>query len=1176
MTRTLLCLLAFVCSVLPGTRIHAGSPERLMPLASNEKSLLSFSFLQASNPSLPGDVSLTGTIESHNIITLPAGTNVSSLKPAFTLSAGAKITVNGVVQTSDASVNDFTKPVVYRITAEDGSTRNYTIEVSMQVDIATVEDAVKAFMTKYSVPGLSIAITKDERLIYAKGYGMADKDKGEPITTNSLFRMASISKSITARAVLKLVDDGKLSLDQKVFGAGSLLGTKFGTKPYTPQLEQITVRQLLNHTAGGDPWTSEWDYSTNTFDPFYQKEWIGYTNEQVLSAVLDNRPVTQTPGSKFVYSNIGINVLGRIIEKVTGIKYEKYVQDNLLKPIGIDPSTMKMGGTTLAERFPNEVVYYNPYPGYDQPYDFPVPRMDAHSGWITTAINMARLLAFTDGYSRKKDILSSKSIQDMYTPSAVSIPQSGGIGYGLGCYTYPTSPTSTHRGGMAGTATVWWRFNGYLWVILLNTRPNNGAYLNELDNLMNPFLAVPASSLMKGDQFDLYYGRSEPSDYCTPMQRDSYSCSSSDGTIGIESVKIWSAGKASVLLDSKGVCSQNGNAYSDLTGNPAIKLTSGTSFPFQVDAMRIQSGASKDKLFVNPVSIWVDLDQNKVFTDDERVYYTSSVQAYPNPTLENQFTIPATAKPGLTRMRIRLGTAFTNAPETPCEQIDGETEDYLVNIISTCPLSASIAGAASICPGTSTTLTASATGGQGTLNYAWKLGNTAVGTNSPTLPATATGTYSVSITDASSGCAAVASFDLTVSGPTPTYTGAVQFCSGASTVLSASASGGKGPYAFNWKRDGLSIGQATSLTLTQPGSIVLEATDQAGCVGRTNAFTVSAKPAPVANAGPGATLTGTELYRTESVTTAQGGTPAYTYQWQTTPASVSGNNATTANPTFGPFTTTTTITLTVGDQTGCSSTTAATITYVSCSLTAGVSGTPTLCGGASTKLTALTTNGNGALTYEWKRGNTVIGTAIDQTISTADSYSLRITDAKGCSSGNSFSVSSVASPAAQITASSLDLLPNGTVSLSANTGAGLGYQWNLAGSALAGATASIYPARQPGVYTVSVSKEGCTTTSPGVTINLITAIEPATPGSQLSVSPNPSSGQATITLTLDKPAKARLSMTDATGQNLHQWNLPNTLMKHDVSVDFSPLAPGIYFIKADIDGRQMVKKVVKE
>jgi len=1009
--------------MLSSAVVRAGSPGRYAPLAGSEKALLSFSFLKANNPNVPGDVSLTGTIESYNVFTLPAGTNVSGLKPTFTISSGSKITVNGVTQTSGVSVNDFSKPLIYRITAEDGSTRDYTIEVSMQADIATLDNAVKAFMDKYSVPGLSIAILKNEKLVYAKGYGVANQTSGEPVTTNSIFRVASVSKSITARAALKLVDEGKLNLDHKVFGTGGILGTKYGTHPYTPQLEQITVRQLLNHTAGGDAWTSAWDLPNNKIDPFYQKEWLGYTTDQVISATLDTRPVTQTPGSKFVYSNIGINIAGRVIEKIAGVPYDKYVQDNLLKPIGIDPNTMKIGGSTLAERAPNEVVYYNPYPGYDQPYDFPVPRFDAHGGWITTPVNMARLLAFTDGVPGKKDILSASSIQDMKTPSAASLTGGATFGYGLGCYVSAVNKAITHDGGMAGTSATWWQYpNGYTYVVVANTRGNQPGYYPDLENFLYNALfsgtQLAFTLLMKGDQFDTYYGRPAQSEYCTPTQRDIYSCSSSDGTIGIESFKIWSAGKASVLLDSKGVCSQTGNAYSDLTGSPSIKLTPGASFPFQVEAMRIQAGASQGKLFINPISIWVDFDQNKVFTDDERVYYTSSTLSYPNPTLENQFTIPATAKPGLTRMRIRLGTAFTNIPETPCEQIDGETEDYQVNIFITCSLTA--------------------------------------------------------------------------------------------------------------------------------------------------------------NAGPGATLTGTELYKTESVTTAQGGTPPYTYQWKTTPANVAGDKSTTAKPVFGPFTTTTTLTLTVGDQTGCSTTTTATVTYVPCSLTAGVSGIRILCEGASAKLTATTTNGTGALTYEWKRGNTVIGTAIDQTISAADSYSLRVTDAKGCSASSSFSVSAVASPVAQITASSLDLVPNGTVSLSANTGAGLAYQWNLAGSTIAGATASIYAAQQPGIYTVSVSKEGCATTSPGVTVRLITATEPAAPGIELTVSPNPSSGQTTVTLTLDKPAKAILLMTDATGRNLRQWSLPNSQTKHEVSLDFGPMAPGVYLLKADIDGRQMVRKVVKE
>lgn len=473
------------------------------------RELLSFAFLKTSNPGLSDDapVSLTSSKTSY-LITLPTGANPSALKPTFTVSPGATVTVNGVAQISGATAADFSKVVTYRVTAENGEFKEYTVETSVQVNIAPVDNAVQAFMTKWSVPGMSVAIALDERLVYAKGYGLAVKETNTPVTPTTQFRIASISKTLTATAVLKLVDEGKLSFDQKVFGAGGILGTTYGSQPYPANLEKITVRHLLDHTAGGDAWTNLWDLGKNRIDPFYQKEMLGYTQAQVIGATIDTRPPTQTPGSKFVYSNVDINIAGRVIEKVTGIKYETYVHEAILKPLGISPTATRIGGTTQAERFPNEVVYYHPYPGYDQPYDFSIPRFDAHGGWVSTAVDLTRLLVHTDGYSAKKDILSSKSIGEMLTPTPVSLTQLGGnIGYGLGCYVNPANTISTHRGGMAGMAAVWWRLNGgskYTWVLLMNTQPSNGAFLNELDALMNAYLGNPAGS-MKGDQFEVFY-----------------------------------------------------------------------------------------------------------------------------------------------------------------------------------------------------------------------------------------------------------------------------------------------------------------------------------------------------------------------------------------------------------------------------------------------------------------------------------------------------------------------------------------------------------------------------------------------------------------------------------------------------------------------------------------------
>lgn len=286
--------------------------------------LLAFSFRKADNPTLTADVSVSVSPGS-TVLTLPTGTSLTALRGSFVTSCSAVVGVGEVMQTSGVSVNDFSKPVVYQIVNGNAAPVSYTIEVSMQADIPGIETAVKAFMTKYDVPGLSIAILKDERLVYAKGYGLANKETGEPVTTNTTFRLGSIAKSVTAMAILKLVDEGRLTLDQRVFGPGSILGTTFGEKPYTPQLEQITVRQLLEHTAGGDAWSSQWDPANNKIDPYFQKEWLGYSQDELIGRVLDTRPVTQTPGSKFVYSNIGMGIAGRVVEKLSGMTYEAYV-----------------------------------------------------------------------------------------------------------------------------------------------------------------------------------------------------------------------------------------------------------------------------------------------------------------------------------------------------------------------------------------------------------------------------------------------------------------------------------------------------------------------------------------------------------------------------------------------------------------------------------------------------------------------------------------------------------------------------------------------------------------------------------------------------------------------------------------------------------------------------------
>ncbi|NML36823.1 beta-lactamase family protein [Chitinophaga sp. G-6-1-13] len=334
---------------------------------------------------------------------------------------------------------------------------------ALPANIPKADHIIGAFMEKYHVPGMSVAITRNGKLVYAKGFGIANRRTGEQVTADSRFRIASVSKSITAVAILKLAEAGKLSLQDKVFGPGALLGTAYGSKPYGHRIQAITVQQLLQHTAGG------WSNTAN--DPmFSHPEWSADT---LLARTIDQQPLEYDPGTVYAYSNFGYCILGRIIEKVTGRSYAAYVQEAVLQPAGIHQ--MEIGGSTLSERKPGEVVYYGQQG--QQPYNFNLSRMDAHGGWIASATDLALFLTAIDGFNTRLDILSPVSVKAMTTGSAVN------AGYALG-WAVNAWNNWWHAGSLPGTASEIVRAaNGFNWVILCNTRTDK-AFFNDLDGLV--------------------------------------------------------------------------------------------------------------------------------------------------------------------------------------------------------------------------------------------------------------------------------------------------------------------------------------------------------------------------------------------------------------------------------------------------------------------------------------------------------------------------------------------------------------------------------------------------------------------------------------------------------------------------------------------------------------------
>ncbi|MBD2701862.1 serine hydrolase [Spirosoma sp. BT702] len=416
-----------------------------VPVLSAAKDLLNFSLIFKSFSSK--EIESTGKISAQKIsLFLPPNTNIQNVKPTFTISDKATVQVNGQNQSSGQSAIDLSKPVLYRVIAEDKTTKDYEV-TGISID-QTIDNLLQKFMTQYSVTGLSFSMTRNERLVYSKGYGLADKSTNEAVNVNSLFRVASVSKPITAIAIMKLIEEGKLSLDSKVFGAGSIFGTKYGAAPYLSGYESITVKQILEHTSGLATNDSNDPMGISAFD---------LTQDQVIDNTVRTRALLATPGTKYSYSNFGYCVLGRIIEKVSGTSYINYLQENIFTPSGI--STIQVTGNTINTRKPNEVIYYN---SKYNPYGINVARMDSHGGLIASSIDLVKLLTRVDGFAGKADILKPETINTMTKYNATA-------GYSLG-WSVNSSNNWWHTGSIQGTSSEIVRANnGFSWAIITNS-----------------------------------------------------------------------------------------------------------------------------------------------------------------------------------------------------------------------------------------------------------------------------------------------------------------------------------------------------------------------------------------------------------------------------------------------------------------------------------------------------------------------------------------------------------------------------------------------------------------------------------------------------------------------------------------------------------------------------------
>jgi N-acyl-D-amino-acid deacylase len=365
--------------------------------------------------------------------------------------------------------------------------------------LAAFDRLMLSFLRDHDVPGGALAIARHGRIVYARGFGYADVAKRLPVEPDSLFRIASLSKPITAAAIMQLQERGKLRLDDRACELLDLI-------PSDPRLAAVTVQQLLQHTAGFDRAIS--------FDPMFKSVEIAKATktappagpEQII-AYMVQRKLDFDPGTRYCYSNFGYCMLGRIIERVSGQSYEQYVREQVLRPLGIN--RMRIGHTRESERAEGEVRYYprDPKPGpsvfadgapISAAYgDFYLEAMEAHGGWIASAPEIVRFASALDD-TKHCPILKASSIAEMFREPSVRPLDAAGkpktFYYACGWNVRPPATserklTTWHTGLLDGAATLLVRRNdGLAWAVLFNAdNDKRNTYLSLLiDPMIHP------------------------------------------------------------------------------------------------------------------------------------------------------------------------------------------------------------------------------------------------------------------------------------------------------------------------------------------------------------------------------------------------------------------------------------------------------------------------------------------------------------------------------------------------------------------------------------------------------------------------------------------------------------------------------------------------------------------
>ena len=348
-----------------------------------------------------------------------------------------------------------------------------TNRMSDSPQLEDMENKIKRYLLRWEINGAQIAVTRNDSLLYVKGFGWADMEKKQEMQPSNIMRLASVSKLLTAVGVMRLAEVGTLKLSDHVFGPKGILNdTAFTNAIKDQRYLDITVEQLLRHKAG---------FTTGAGDPMFSTRYIMMQNRltippdnNTLMKILLKRRLGFTPGTAKRYSNVGYTLLSMIIEKKTRMSYEDYMRKFVFEPAGC--YDFHIAGSYEKDRRKNEVKYYM-HKGSEPVYEYnnsgrmvekcygenDIPNLKGAGAWCASAAELSRLVASIDLLPGVKDILSKKSVEFMTR----EMPDHD---FSIGWNFCPKGRPWIRTGSLSGTSALVLRYpDGECWILITNT-----------------------------------------------------------------------------------------------------------------------------------------------------------------------------------------------------------------------------------------------------------------------------------------------------------------------------------------------------------------------------------------------------------------------------------------------------------------------------------------------------------------------------------------------------------------------------------------------------------------------------------------------------------------------------------------------------------------------------------